>query len=140
MAKTEQCIAVSFRSDFQYTELGILVLGFLKKLLRIGDDTFFKIEISVREAANNAIVHGNGRDPGKRVHLRFVWDRSRLRVHVRDENSRRVDPQEVEDRIHDCHPLSFHGRGITIIRSYMDRFEFRSCPEGSEVVMEKALP
>ncbi len=140
MAKTEQSIAISYRSDLKYTEVGVLVLGFIKKLLHIDDDTYFKIEISLREAANNAIVHGNGRDPGKRVHLRFAWDRSRLRLTVRDENSRRVDPQEVEDRIHDCHLLSFHGRGITIIRSYMDRFQFRSSPDGSEVVMEKELP
>ncbi len=140
MAKKEQRIAISFRSDLKYTELSVLVLGFIRKLLGIADEVFFKIEISLREAANNAIVHGNGRDPSKRVHMEFTWDRSFLRISVRDENNRQVDLQEVEDKISHCHPLSFNGRGIMIIRSYMDRFEFHNRPGGSEVVMEKKLP
>ncbi len=140
MANNEQRIEISFRSDLKYTELIVLVLGFIRKLLNITDEVFFKIEISLREAANNAIVHGNGRDPNKFVHADFVWDKSFLRIHVRDENSRQVNLQEVEDKINNCHLLSFNGRGIMIIRSYMDRFEFRCRPGGSEVVMEKKLP
>ena len=135
----ENRIAISFRSDLKYTELGVLVLGFIKKLLNIDDEKFFKIEISLREAANNAIVHGNGRDVGKMVHTTFVWDKSFLRIHVRDENNRQVSMQDVEDKIHNCHLLSFNGRGIMIIRSYMDSFEFQCRPGGSEVIMEKKL-
>ncbi len=140
MMKKENRIAISFRSDLKYTELGVLVLGFIKKLLGIDDEVFFKIEISLREAANNAIVHGNGRDSHKWVHVDFAWDRSLLRIRVRDENNRQVRLQDVEDKIHNCHLLSFNGRGITIMRSYMDRFEFHCLPGGSEVLMEKKLP
>ena len=140
MAKKENRIVIAFKSDLKYTELSVLVLGFIKKLLDIADEVFFKIEISLREAANNAIVHGNGRDLDKLVHMQFVWDKAFLRIHVRDENNRQVSLQEVEDKIQNCHLLSFNGRGITIIRSYMDRFEFRCLPGGSEVVMEKKLP
>jgi serine/threonine-protein kinase RsbW len=117
-----------------------LVLGFIKKLLDINDETFFKIEISLREATNNAIVHGNGRDLDKRVHMEFIWEKSFLRIHVRDENNRQVNLQDVEDQIQNCNLLSFNGRGIMIIRSYMDSFEFHCRPGGSEVVMEKKLP
>jgi serine/threonine-protein kinase RsbW len=139
MANQENRIAISFRSDLRYTELSVLVLGFIKKLLDINDDVSFKIEISLREATNNAIVHGNGRDPGKWVHSEFVWDRSVLRLRVRDENNRQFRLQDVEDRIHNCQLLSFNGRGIMIMRSYMDHFEFNCHPNGSEVVMEKKL-
>ncbi len=140
MSRKENRIAIAFRSDLKYTELSILVLGFIKKLLDIGDETFFKIEISLREAINNAIVHGNGRDLDKRVHMEFVWEKSFLRIHVRDENNRQVNLHDVEDKIHNCNLLSFNGRGIMIIRSYMDSFEFHCRPGGSEVVMEKKLP
>ena len=139
MAKKENRIKISFRSDLKYTELGVLVLSFIRKLLGIDDETFFKIEISLREAVNNAIVHGNGRDPNKLVHVDFVWERSFLRIHVHDENNRQVRVQDVEEKIHNCHLLSFNGRGITIIRSYMDSFEFHCHPGGSEVIMEKKL-
>jgi serine/threonine-protein kinase RsbW len=140
MAKKENHIVIAFKSDLKYTELSVLVLGFIKKLLDIADEVFFKIEISLREAVNNAIVHGNGRDLDKLVHMEFVWEKSFLRIHVRDENNRQVDLQEVEDKIHNCHLLSFNGRGIMIIRSYMDHFEFHCRPGGSEVIMEKTLP
>jgi anti-sigma regulatory factor (Ser/Thr protein kinase) len=139
MAKKKNRIAIAFRSDMKYTELSVLVLGFIRKLLDIDDEVFFKIEISLREAANNAITHGNGRDMNKLVHMEFAWDKSVLRISVRDENSRRVDLQEVEDKINSCGLLSFNGRGITIIRSYMDSFEFHCHAGGSEVVMEKKL-
>jgi len=139
MGKTENRIAIAFKSSLKYTELSVLVLGFIKKLLDIGDDEFFKIEISLREAANNAIVHGNGNDLEKLVHMEFVWDKTFLRIHVRDENDRKVEFKEVEDKINRCSLLSFNGRGIMIIRNYMDRFEFRCLPGGSEVIMEKKL-
>jgi len=139
MVKKENRITISFRSHLKYTELGVLVLGFIRKLLGIDDELFFKIEISLREAVNNAIVHGNGRDPNKLVHADFIWERSFLRIHVRDENNRQVRAQEVEDKIQSCNLLSFNGRGITIIRSYMDSFEFHCHPGGSEVIMEKKL-
>jgi len=139
MGKTENRISIAFKSSLKYTELSVLVLGFIKKLLDIGDDEFFKIEISLREAANNAIVHGNGSELDKLVHMEFIWDKSFLRIHVRDENERKVDFQEVEDKINSCSLLSFNGRGIMIIRNYMDSFEFHCLPGGSEVVMEKKL-
>ncbi|MBU4405352.1 MAG: ATP-binding protein [Candidatus Aminicenantes bacterium] len=139
MGKTENRIAISFKSSLKYTELSVLVLGFIKKLLDIGDDEFFKIEISLREAANNAIIHGNGNDMEKLVHMEFIWDKSFLRIHVRDENDRQVDFKEVEDKINSCGLLSFNGRGIMIIKNYMDTFEFHCLPGGSEVVMEKKL-
>ena len=139
MVKNENKISVAFKSDLKYTELSVLVLGFIKKLLDIDDEIFFKIEISLREAVNNAIVHGNGRDLNKLVHMEFVWDKSFMRIRVRDENSRKVELQEVEDKINSCSLLSFNGRGIMIIRNYMDSFKFRCLPGGSEVVMEKKL-
>ncbi|MCJ7524971.1 MAG: ATP-binding protein [Candidatus Aminicenantes bacterium] len=139
MGKTENRISIAFKSNLKYTELSVLVLSFIKKLLDIGDDEFFKIEISLREAANNAIVHGNGNDMEKLVHMKFIWDKSFLRIHVRDENDRKVDFKEVEDKINSCGLLSFNGRGIMIIKNYMDIFEFQCLPGGSEVIMEKKL-
>jgi serine/threonine-protein kinase RsbW len=139
MVKKENRIALAFKSSLKYTELSVLVLSFIKKLLDIDDEVFFKIEISLREATNNAIVHGNGKDMNKLVHVDFIWEKSFLRIRVRDENSRKVDLQEVEDKINSCNVLSSSGRGIMIIKSYMDAFDFRCLPGGSEVVMEKRL-
>jgi len=139
MGKKENAISMSFKSNLKYTELSVLVLAFIKKLLEIGDDEFFKIEISLREAINNAIVHGNQSDPLKRVHVEFTWEKSLLRMRVRDEGGSKISFDQIEDKIKSCSLLSANGRGIMIIKSYMDRFEFRCLDQGSEVFMEKRL-
>ena len=46
-------------------------------------------------------------------------------MRVRDENDRKVSLSEMEDKINNCELLSFNGRGIMIIKNYMDHFEFR---------------
>jgi anti-sigma regulatory factor (Ser/Thr protein kinase) len=140
MGKKENVISMAFKSNLKYTELGVLVLAFIKKILEIGDDDFFKIEISLREAINNAIVHGNEKNPDKLVHVEFVWEKNLLRMRVRDEGDHEVNFGQIEDKINSCSILSTNGRGIMIIKNYMDKFEFHCLPRGSEVVMEKKLP
>ena len=139
MGKKENIISMAFKSNLKYTELSVLVLTFIKKILVIGDEEFFKIEISLREAINNAIVHGNENNLSKLVHLEFVWEKSFLRMRIRDESDRKVSYSQIEDKINSCSLLSANGRGIMIIKNYMDKFEFRCLDRGSEVVMEKKL-
>jgi serine/threonine-protein kinase RsbW len=107
--------------------------------LVIGDDEFFKIEISLREAINNAIVHGNENNLNKLVHIEFAWEKSFLRMHVCDEGNHEVSFNQIENKINSCNVLSANGRGIMIMKNYMDKFEFHCLAGGSEVVMEKKL-
>jgi serine/threonine-protein kinase RsbW len=139
MGKKANTISMAFKSNLKYAELSVLVLTFIKKILAIGDDEFFKIEISLREAINNAIIHGNGKILEKRVHVEFDWEKSFLRMRVRDEGGRQVSFEKIEDKINSCDILSTNGRGIMIIKNYMDKFEFNCLERGSEVVMEKNL-
>ena len=139
MSKKENIISMAFKSNLKYTELSVLVLTFIKKILAIGDDEFFKIEISLREAINNAIVHGNENNLNKLVHIEFVWEKSFLRMRVRDEGDREVSFDQIENKINSCSLLSANGRGIMIIKNYMDKFEFHCLNRGSEVVLEKKL-
>jgi len=139
MGKKANTISMAFKSNLKYTELSVLVLTFIKKILAISDDEFFKIELSLREAINNAIIHGNEKNLDKQVHVEFDWEKSLLRMRVRDEGERRVSYDQIEDKINSCGILATNGRGIMIIKNYMDKFEFRCLDRGSEVVMEKNL-
>jgi anti-sigma regulatory factor (Ser/Thr protein kinase) len=132
-------MSMSFKSNVKFCELSVLALGAIKGILSIDDDDFFKIEISLREAVNNAIVHGNGQDPQKDVAIIFDWDRHCLRIRVRDQHRRPTDFRQIEERITHNEVLSFNGRGITIMRSYMDHFELCHGECGNEVLMEKRL-
>ena len=132
-------IEMSFKSHLKFTELSVLILGFLKSLLSIHDDTYFQIEMSLREAISNAIIHGNQRDSNKQVTIRFSWEKRLLRIRVGDENHLKVDLDEILRRNESLDLLSFSGRGLLIIKNYMDRVEFVSTDRGNELILEKRL-
>ena len=135
----ENTISMSFKSNLKFAELGIMVLNFLRNILNINDDDYFKIEISLREAVNNAIVHGNQMDLNRLVFITFHWEDARLTIRVKDQSNQIIDYKEIEKKIGSCGLLSCSGRGITIMKSYMDKFEFHCSGTGNEVLLEKKL-
>ena len=132
-------VSLEFMSDLKFTAFSVLVLGYLKYFLNIDGDNFFKIETALREVINNAVLHGKKSDPKKRVFVTFNWKKAFLRISVRDENPEKVDFNEIDRRIKNSDVLSFNGRGLLIMRSYMDRVEFKSSNQGSEIIMEKSI-
>jgi serine/threonine-protein kinase RsbW len=96
-----------------------------------------ELEIALREALANAVLHGNQADETKRVLVRAYCDPGQgFVIAVRDEGPG-FDPTQVpdprgEDRLH----LS-HGRGIFLMRELMDHIEHRK--GGREVVLFKKL-
>jgi len=139
MWKKRNQITLDFISDLKYTEFCVLAFSYVKNVLNIGDDTYFKIEISLREGINNAILHGNQSDPRKRVYVLFKWTKSRLWLSVKDENTRKVNFTEINRRLESTDVLAFNGRGIMIMKSYMDKVKFIATESGTEVLMEKHL-
>jgi serine/threonine-protein kinase RsbW len=96
-----------------------------------------ELEIALREALANAVLHGNRKDVTKKVLVRAYCDPTQgFVIAVRDEGGG-FDPKQVpdpraEDRLH----LS-HGRGIFLMRELMDHIEHRK--GGREVVLFKKL-
>jgi len=138
MRKKNQ-ISLDFVSDLKYTEFCVLVFSFIKNVLNINDDNFFKIEISLREVINNAIIHGNKSDPNKRVYVSFRWTKSRLWMTIKDENTEKVNFNEIKKRLECNDLLAFSGRGIMIMKNYMDRVKFCPSETGTEIILEKQL-
>ena len=132
-------VSLDFVSDLKFTEFCVLVFGYLRNTLNLLDDDFFKVEMSLREVINNAIVHGNKSDTNKRVYVTFCWSKSFLRLSVRDESQKKVDFDEINKKLAKNDLLAFHGRGILIMKSYMDSVKFFPSKNGTEIVMEKTL-
>lgn len=139
MEKKEDQITLQFVSDLKFTEFCVLVLGFLKNHLSIGEEDFFKIEISLREVLNNAILHGNKCDTSKSVKVTFSWSRSRIHIWVKDENCELVDLESIQKEVEDRGLLANSGRGIMIVQNYMDNFELIPSKTGTEIIIEKSL-
>lgn len=139
MRKKENQISLDFVSDLKFTEFSVLVFSYIKNMLNIMEEDFFKVEISLREVINNAIIHGNKSDKKKRVHVMFKWTKKLLRIRIKDENPKKVDFSAIDKKLDENDLLSFNGRGIMIMKSYMDKVEFSPSENGTEIVLEKKL-
>jgi serine/threonine-protein kinase RsbW len=139
MKDIDDHISLEFMSNLKFTAFSVIVLGYIKNFLKINEDDFFKIEMALREVINNAIVHGNKSDLDKKVFVKFKWKKSRLQISVKDENPERVNFTKINEKIRKNNLLSFSGRGILIMKSYMDKVEFKASNQGSEIVMVKNL-
>ncbi len=94
------------------------------------------IAISVSEAVNNAIVHGNGGDPSKKVTILFTPLENALKIEVYDQGIG-FDPDSVPDPTDADNLLSESGRGLLIIRHLMDEVDIMDYKTGTLVTMIK---
>jgi serine/threonine-protein kinase RsbW len=95
-----------------------------------------RISMAVREATVNAVLHGNQYDPKKRVTVAFEATPQTLSVAVRDEG-KGLDPSSVPDPLAPENLLKQSGRGIFLIRAFMDEVRFRSMEPGTEITLIK---
>lgn len=139
MKMKDQEISLDFESNIQFIEFCAFILNFLKKFLKINEDDSFKIELGIREAISNAIIHGNNSNLKKRVFVKFKWNKKHIVIHVKDGNPNKIDFNKIKEKIKKNDILSFQGRGLLIIENYMDKVEFLYSENGNEIVMEKMI-
>lgn len=106
--------------------------------LGLGEDAVFQVGMAVREAAVNAVLHGNAYDPKKKVTVTFEKSGSSLVIHICDEG-KGLDPAGVADPLAPENLLRGSGRGIFLIRSFMDKVHFKQLHPGTELILTKNL-
>jgi serine/threonine-protein kinase RsbW len=82
------------------------------------------VEIALREALANAIIHGNREDPRKRVHVNCRCEPGAVSIAVKDEG-KGFDTNNVPDPAAPENIRSVHGRGIHVIKALMDEVRVR---------------
>ncbi|MBV8207505.1 MAG: ATP-binding protein [Acidobacteria bacterium] len=100
------------------------------------EDDRQRIALAVREAAVNAVYHGNHYDPEKEITVTFESGESGLIVTVRDQGTGMV-PDEVPDPLAPENLLRGSGRGVFLMRAFMDEVRFRIVDPGTEVTLVK---
>lgn len=110
----------------------------INERLRLGDTRYNKLLVATTEAVNNGIIHGNKRDPLKKVTLTFEVNNASLTVQVQDEGVG-VNPDALPNPLAEENLLRENGRGVFLMRSLMDSVEFERLPRGAKVVMRMAL-
>ena len=97
-----------------------------------------RISMAVREAAVNAVLHGNSYDPRKKVHIAFETNQDALTISIRDEG-KGLDPGEIPDPLAPENLLKQSGRGIFLIKANKDKERFRNMEPGTEITLIKKL-
>jgi serine/threonine-protein kinase RsbW len=104
-----------------------------------GEDDLHQIGMAVRESMVNAVVHGNRYNARKKVHLSVTKATDRLTVVIADEGEG-FDLNELPDPLAEENLLRQSGRGLLLIRAFVDEFQVRRGePTGTEIRMVKYL-
>ena len=97
----------------------------------------FDIELALREALDNAVVHGNQEDPETKVHIRCrCGPGNEISIVVTDQG-KGFDFGNIVGNGLTSDPESENGRGIQLMKAYMDDVHFER--GGSEVHMRRRL-
>lgn len=84
-----------------------------------------RIMLTLSEAVNNAIIHGNKENPDKQVQIQTSLNRDEqiLEISVEDEGEG-FDPNNIPDPLKEENLLNEGGRGIYLIKQYADNTQF----------------
>jgi serine/threonine-protein kinase RsbW len=104
----------------------------------LNEDERFRVTMAAREAALNAVLHGNEYDPAKQIAVSFENTGAALVITVADQG-RDIDPDTLPDPRAPENLLRGTGRGIFLIRSFMDEVRFRQLHPGTELTLVKRL-
>jgi len=115
------------------------MVGQLAAQAGFDEDVRDGISMAVREAMINAVLHGNAYDATKRVNLSLEQNGRELIITIGDEG-KGLEPEEVPDPLAPENLMKQSGRGIFLIRAFMDEVRFRNLEPGTEVTLIKRIP
>jgi serine/threonine-protein kinase RsbW len=99
----------------------------------ITEDAAFGIDMAVREAVTNAVVHGNRQDENKTVDVTLKSSPDAVEISVHDQGVG-FNPESVPDPTAEENILKASGRGIFFMRSFMDEVDWLIRPGGGTTV------
>jgi serine/threonine-protein kinase RsbW len=113
-------------------EAAAAVTGIVRRL-SIDENAAFGIDMAVREAVTNAVLHGNKSDETKFVEVIVTSSSVALEIKVHDQGPG-FNPEMVPDPTKDENILKTSGRGIFFMRTFMDQVDWVIRPEGGTTV------
>ena len=137
-------VRIDFHSSLGMLDFVQMISEYIARTVGLDDDSVHWVTVAVRESVVNAIKHGNCNDVRKRVHVEFrsLQDREGpgIAILVRDEGCG-FDPTTLPDPLAPENLLKTNGRGIFLMRSFMDEMTFERMEQGGmQVRMVKRVP
>ena len=99
----------------------------------VNEEIAFGVDMAVREAVTNAVLHGNKQDEKKFVHVIAKTGPNWLEISVEDQGEG-FNPQDVPNPTESENIMKTSGRGIFFMRTFMNEVEWFIRPEGGTTV------
>jgi serine/threonine-protein kinase RsbW len=136
-------VRLEFNSVFEMVDFVQIVSDHMCRSVGLDDDSLHWVGVAIRESVINAIKHGNRHDAAKHVFVEFEASTTdlvpELSISVRDQGEG-FEPEEVADPLAPENLLKSSGRGIFLIRNFMDDVKLQKVPEGGmEIRMVKRV-
>lgn len=136
MAMTEQRVSYTLDSTLQTVDSAEDKATRIATDLGFAEDEVMQISMAVREGAVNAVLHGNAYAPDKKVILEFAHTSTDLVITIRDQG-KGMDLSKIPNPLAPENLLKTSGRGIFLMRSFMDVVEIRPSQTGTELKLIK---
>jgi serine/threonine-protein kinase RsbW len=130
---TEETTRLVLPSRTESVNQAAAAVGEVAKRSGLDEDAAYGIDMALREAVTNALVHGNKRDESKTITVIFTSSPGALEIEVSDQGNG-FDPGSVPDPTVGENVLKTSGRGIFFMRTFMDEVSWSRTAEGGTVV------
>jgi len=97
-------------------------------------EKFNNLSLSFSEALSNSIIHGNKCDPQKKIKITIDVNEQKMIIKIKDEG-KGFDLKSVPDPTKDENILKESGRGIHIMKSFLDDLYYNFSEDGTETVL-----
>lgn len=109
-------------------------VNYFAKDIGVPEERMSGLMLSVTEATTNAIIHANKCDESKLVKIDVTVKSGKVKISVKDEGVG-FDPQSIPDPTEPENLLKDSGRGVYLMRFYMDDLKYNVTPSGTETIL-----
>lgn len=104
------------------------------KEINLSVEKLNNLTLSVSEAASNGILHGNKLDRNKKLKVKVEINSSKMTVSIKDEGNG-FNPVIVPDPTRPENIFKESGRGIHIMKSFLDELKYNFTATGTETIL-----
>jgi len=124
---------IKFSSEIHNIAKAEEILEDITKQINLNEHIYGNILLSLSEAINNAIIHGNKMMKNKKVTVKYIIKKDLIEIRVYDEGAG-FDYNNIPDPTLRENLEKETGRGIYIIKNLTDSLEFDN--NGSLIIMK----
>ena len=109
-------------------------VNYFAKDLGLENERIAALLLAVTEATTNAIIHANKCDVSKLVTVDVQVHKTKITIKITDQGEG-FNPAEVPDPTKPENLLKDSGRGVYLMRVYMDELNYNITPTGTETIL-----